>query len=167
MSNEVRRLNGSEKRFEAAGKNYIVHETLTVDGFQRLEELRVEMEAGNSVSDMLKLLNKAYDLTNKGRLADASVALYNAINVQERIVQGRPAAWLLALSLFVRPEGADLSRWTEQDAAQWIEDWNSEGLAIADLFNLAFTCNRRLGTDFSFNFPGTSDAPAKESGGEW
>ena len=127
-----------------------------MDGFQRLEELRVEMEAGNTVGDLINLTKKAYEACNKNKLADAAVHLYNALNIEERIVEGRPAAWLLALSLFVRPEGADLSRWTEAQAAEWIADWNNEGYAVSDLFSLAFACRSRLDTGFSFNFPDTS-----------
>lgn len=156
MAEQIQRLTGETRRFEAGGKTYLVHDTLTVDGFQRLEELRVEMEAGNTVGDLLKLTQKAYDACNKNKLADAAVHLYNALNIEERIVEGRPAAWLLALTLFVRPEGADLSRWTEAEAAEWIEDWNKEGYAVSDLFSLAFACRDRLDTGFSFSFPDTS-----------
>lgn len=156
MAEQIQRLTGETRRFEAGGKTYVVHDTLTVDGFQHLEELRVEMEAGNTVGDLINLTKKAYDACNKNKLADAAVHLYNALNIEERIVDGRPAAWLLALSLFVRPEGADLSRWTEAEAAEWIADWNNEGYAVSDLFSLAFACRDRLDTGFSFSFPDTS-----------
>jgi hypothetical protein len=156
MAEQIQRLTGETRRFEAGGKTYLVHDTLTVDGFQHLEELRVEMEAGNTVGDLINLTKKAYDACNKNKLADAAVHLYNAMNIEERIIEGRPAAWLLALSLFVRPEGSDLSRWTEQEAAEWINDWNNEGYAVSDLFSLAFACRESLDTGFSFNFPATS-----------
>lgn len=165
MAEQITRLGAGTRSFEANGRTYIVHESLTVDGFQRLEELRVEIEAGNGVGDMLKLTQKAYDLTNKGKLADAAVALYNCLNVQERINDGRPQAWLLALSLFVRPEGADLSTWTESDAAEWIADWTQEGFAVSDLFNLAYACREQLDTDFLASFPATSTGGTGSDGG--
>lgn len=163
MAEQVQRLTGETRRFEAGGKTYLVHDTLTVDGFQHLEELRVEMEAGNTVGDLLELTKKAYEACNKGKLADTAVHLYNALNIEERIVEGRPAAWLLALTLFVRPEGADRSKWSEVEAAEWIEDWNKEGYAVSDLFALAFACRGRMDTAFSFSFPDTSVSNGESS----
>lgn len=163
MVAEITRLGADTKRFEACGRTYIVHDSLTVDGFQRLEELRVEMEAGNTTGDLLKLLKTAYDAANKNRLADAAVAIYNALNINERIIEGRPQAWLLALTLFVRPEGSDLSTWNEADATEWVNEWNAAGYAIPDLFNLAYANRARLDTDFLASFPDTFTDGKKES----
>lgn len=156
MVEQVQRLTGDTRRFEAGGRWYQVHDTLTVDGFQHLEELRVEMEAGNTVGDLIKLTKQAYTLLNQGKMADAAVSLYNALNIEERILEGRPQAWLLALTLFVRPEGSDLSKWSESEAEEWIKDWNEEGYSVTDLFNLAFSAREKLDTGFSLNFPDTS-----------
>lgn len=163
MVAEITRLGADTKRFEAGERTYIVHDSLTVDGFQRLEELRVEMEAGNTVGDLLKLIKKAYDAANKGRLADASVAIYDALNINERIIEGRPQAWLLALTLFVRPEGSDLSTWNEAEATEWINEWNAAGYAVPDLFKLAYANRARLDTDFLASSPDISDAGKNES----
>lgn len=166
MAEQITRLGEGTRSFQAGGRTYIVHESLTVDGFQRLEELRVEMEAGNGVGDMLKLTQKAYDLLNKGKVADAAVSLYNCLNIQERIVDGRPQAWLLALTLFIRPEGSDLASWTEAEATEWINEWSGAGLAVSDLFNLAYACRERLDTDFLASFPATSTAgTTRDAGG--
>lgn len=162
----IQRLGPDTKRFEAKGRTYIVHESLTVDAFQHLEELRVEMEAGNTTGDLLKLLRTAYEAANKNRLADSAVAIYNALNIGERIIEGRPQAWLLALTLFVRPEGSDLSNWTESDATEWIHDWNEEGYSVADLFTLAYVSRERLDTAFSASFQDTSDAGNESEEGQ-
>ena len=160
---QIKRLDENTRAFEANGRRYIVHESLTVEGFQRLEELRVEMETGNTAGDLLKSLQKAYAMLNAQKFADASVTIYNAINIGERIQSGKPPAWLLALTLFVRPEGSDLATWDEQEAESWANDWNAEGYAVADLFTLAFASRLRLDSDFLRNSPVTSDEP-NESG---
>lgn len=134
----------------------MVHETLTVDGFQRLEELRVEMEAGNTAGDLLKLLQKAYGMLNTQKFADAAVTIYNAINIGERINNQKPPAWLLALTLFVRPEGSDITQWSEADAEIWISEWNAEGFDVTDLFTLAFASRKRLDSGFLRNSPDIS-----------
>lgn len=159
-----KRLGDNTRAFEANGRKYIVHETLTVDGFQRLEEIRIEMEVGNTAGDLLRHLQKAYELLNTQKFADASVTIYNAINIGERISAQKPPAWLLALTLFVRPEGSDPSRWDEQEAEKWIEDWNAEGYAIDDLFTLAFASRMRLDSGFLRSSRNTSnEAQAKEN----
>ena len=165
MVEQLTRLTGDTRRFKAGDRMYQVHESLSVDGFQRLEELRIEMEAGNTIGDLIKLTKQAYELLNKGKMADAAVTLYNAINIEERIIEGRPQAWLLALTLFVRPEGSDLSAWSESEATEWINDWNQEGFAVGDLFTLAFACNNRLDTGFSLNFPDISVNPNESESG--
>jgi hypothetical protein len=152
---EIKRLKEDTRRFEANGKTYVVHESLTMDAFKIYDELRVEMEAGNTVGDMLGLLKTAYELLNKNKLADAAVCIYNAINVSERIESKRPQAWAYALTLFVRPDGHDLTSWNEADALGWIEDWNAEGYAVDDLFILAVACKSKLDTGFLRSFPDT------------
>jgi len=164
MVEQIQRLTGDTRRFEAGGRWYQVHDTLTVDGFQHLEELRIEMEAGNTVGDLIKLTKQAYTLLNQGKMADAAVSLYNALNIEERVLEGRPQAWLLALTLFVRPEGADLSKWSESEAAEWIKEWNEEGYSVTDLFNLAFSVREKLDTGFSLNFPDTSVEAGESEG---
>lgn len=137
MSGEVKRLPDNVKTFEANGRKYVVHTGLTVSAFQKLEELRLELEAGNSVPDMVKMMQQAYGKMNEGKMADAAVIMYNAINVTERIIEGRPPLWLLELTLFVRPEGSDVTKWDEGEAMGWIQDWENEGYDTSDFFALA------------------------------
>jgi hypothetical protein len=155
----LKRLDENTRAFEANGRRYIVHDGLTVDGFQMLEELRIEMEAGNTAGDLLKLCQKTYEALNTQKFADASVTLYNAINVAERISAGKQPAWMLSLTLFIRPEGTDLRRWDEAEAETWIADWNDEGYSIADLFTLALACRGRLDLDFLRSSPDISAEP--------
>lgn len=163
---EIKRLDEKTRSFTANGRRYVVHENLTVEGFQRLEELRVEMEAGNSAGDLLKLLQKAYGLLNAQKYADACVTLYNAINIGERINAQKYPAWIMALTLFVRPEGADLSVWDEQEAEGWVKDWNEQGYAATDLFGLAFASRIKFDSGFLSNSQDTSDVPRESENPE-
>lgn len=151
MVTEIKRLAEDVRAFEANGKKYIVHDLLTFDAYIRLEELEVEIMAGNSPRDMVKLLQKAYECMNTHKFADASVMIYNALNIGERIQAGRPPAWMMGLTLFVRPQDSNLAEWNEADALQWIDDWNNEGLSAIDLFTLACACRSRLDTALSRN----------------
>lgn len=164
----IKRIDENTKSFTgASGTVYRVHPTLTADAFQVLEELRIEIEGGNTAGDLLKLVGEATAALQKSDVYTAAVKLYNATNIAERINRGGRPAWLLALTLFVRPEGADLTKWDEAEADGWIQDWNEAGLAIDDLFTLAFACRVSLDLGFMRNFRDTSDQPQPaESGSE-
>ena len=165
---EAKRLTEGVRSFEAGGVKFIINEHLTVDGFQRLEELRIEVESGNTAAGILSGIGQAVRALQKNDVYTASVCLYNATNAAERIAGKKYPPHLLALTLFVRPEGSDLSQWTETEAAAWIDAWNEEGCSVSDLFTLAFTTLRAFDTGFLPNFPDISapqnhDAGAKET----
>lgn len=163
MVTEIKRLPEDTRSFQAGDKKYIVHDLLSFDAYVRLEELEVEILSGNTPRDMTGLLKKAYDCLNTHRFADASVHIYNSLNIGERIQAGKPPAWIMALTLFVRPEGSDLAVWEEAEALQWIEDWNNEGYAPNDLFTLACVCRNRLDIAFAHNSQDIS-SESSESG---
>ena len=158
---ELQRLDEKTTHFEANGVRYVVHRGLTLEGFQILEVLRIEIECGNSAADLLKLNGKIVEALQKNDVYGASVAAYNATNIAERINDGRQPAWLLALTLFVRPEGADVRKWEEAEAEQWIQDWNEAGYSVADLFTLVFACRQRLDFDFLRSFQDISGQPGE------
>lgn len=160
---EVKRLPENVKTFEANGRKYIVHTGLTVSAFQKLEELRLELEAGNSVPDMVKMMQQAYGKMNEGKMADAAVIMYNAMNVAERIVEGRPPLWLLELTLFVRPEGADVTKWDEGEAMVWIQDWENEGYDMADFFGLATRLHSAYVQHFTASIMDFSQSESEET----
>lgn len=160
---QIKRLEEGTRAFDAGGRRYIVHEGLTVDGFQMLEELRVEIESGNSAGELLKHCQKTYSLLNAQKFADASVTLYNAINIAERINAGKSPAWLLALTLFIRPEGSDVRAWDEAEAEAWIKDWAEEGFSVADLFTLAIACHSRFDSGFLRSFQDISAEPSESA----
>jgi len=165
MVTEIKKLPENCKGFAGAeGKKYIVHEMISVEAYQIMEELRLEMETGNSAGDLVKLQGKAIGHLQKNNIYDASVCLYNALNISERVMTRRYPAWLLTLTLFVRPEGADLSRWDESEAALYIEDWNAAGYGMDSLFFLYQDCQATFGTAFMPNSPDTSqEQPENQS----
>lgn len=153
------------RTFTADGKKFIVHQMVNVDAFQRMEEFHIEMETGHSAPDLVALLGKAYKFLQQNNPADAAVSIYNAINVGERVSARNYPLWLLELTLFVRPEGSDLSRWDEAEAVSWIEAWATEGISTSSLF----FCHRRaveaFSTAFAPNSPPTSNEQSDEKGG--
>ena len=111
-------------------------------------------------------MQKTYGLLNSGKFADASVCLFNAISAGETIAEDRPPIWLLALTLFVRPEGADISVWDQAEAEQWISDWTKEGYSITDFFECATSKINAFSMCFVHSIRDISEQPsgASESG---
>ncbi len=164
MVTEIKTLPADCKAFEANGKRYIVHTDLTLDGYIVLEDIRLTMEIGSTPMDMLAAMRKAYNSQNAGKFADAARLMYDAINLGERLETGTPPAWLEALTLFVRPEGADVAAWNRTDALLWIEDWEREGISVTSLFTIANACSTVFATNFLPLFLQSSDSGTGENG---
>lgn len=162
---QVRTLDPTCRSFDANGRKYIVHDMLTVDGYRRMEELRLEMETGNSAGDLTKMLAKTAGFLQKGNTYDASITVYNALNVAERMKDNRPPAWLLTLTLFVRPEGSDLSAWDESVAESSIQDWEKEGFGIDTLFFFHKSILGTFNTALQRSFHDTSSESSEKSDG--
>jgi hypothetical protein len=160
---EFKTLDPSVRSFEANGKKYIVHENLTESGYEMMEALRLEMETGSSAGDLVKTLGKAVNMLKTNNVYEASLHLYNATNAAERISNKVPHPLLLTLTLFVRPQGADLSQWNESEAIEWLSDFNKEGYKITDLFKLADACKIAFASGFLQVFQTTFDNEAEKS----
>ncbi len=166
MVTELKKLPEGVTSFEANGKRFLVHTSLTLDGYIILEDLSLSMAAGTTPRDLLKGLRKAYAAQNAGTLADASRLMYDAIGLGARLQSGEPPVWLEALTLFVRPEGADLTTWDRTEALLWIEDWTAEGIATDSLFTLASGCSEAFAAAFLPPFLTSSGNTGEEAESE-
>jgi len=162
---QLQRLSENARSFEANGKTYIIHESTTADGYQELEELKLRAATGDTAAALLAHMQKVYDLMNKGRLADAAVTMYNAIDSGEKIAEKRRHSLLLQLTIFARPLGHDVREWSEELANTWIDDWQKEGIDVADLFSKAGDCLMRFQLASLPSSPSISDL-GNESEGE-
>ncbi len=159
---EFKKLDPSARVIEANGKTFIVHHNLTEYGYEMMEALRLEMETGSSAGDLVKNIGKAVNSLRTNNVYEASVILYNATSGAERIANKTPHPLLLTLTLFVRPQGSDLTTWNEAEAIEWLNDFNKEGFGITDLFLLADACRMAFAQGFLHSFQTTSNSEAEE-----
>jgi len=157
----IKRIPEGAKSFEANGKKFILHESLTVSGWEKSEELRLELEVGSTVKDLVGQIKEAYEHLDKSKPASAAIVLYNAISGAERIVEGRPHPLLFLLTLFARPEGSK-DEWTEAEATEWINDFKIEGYAVTDLFMLAGSTLKTFALDWQLSSLLTSSPESEE-----
>jgi len=54
MTTEIKTIPENAREFMANGRRFIVHDKLTVDGYQRMEEFRLEIETGTSAGSAVK-----------------------------------------------------------------------------------------------------------------
>lgn len=153
MVTELKRIPENATTIEAGGTVFTIHSSLSVDGYQWLEELSIESEAGDSAAGMLKNQQAAYKLINEARLADAAVKLYNSIAAGERITEKQYNARLLIFTLFCRPQGSDLTAWNRDEAAVWLDTLNKAGYDSADLFSKAIGFQLSYLSNSTTSFP--------------
>ena len=163
---EITRLPETARQFTANGKTFIIHESTTVDGYTALEELKIRAATGDTATALLERLQEVYDLMNKGRFADAAVAMYNTIDAGEKIAAKRPHSLLLQLTIFARPLGHDVREWSEELAMTWIDDWQQEGIDVTDLFSQAGGSLMRFQLASSLNSRNTSEFGNESEEGE-
>ena len=120
--------------FPAMGVNFIVHSSIGVGPFRHFQRLQLMVGFGGDYAHVYKGLEKAYTQLNTMKVADAAVTLNGLLEGVGRKKQQLPDPLLLLCSLFIRREGADLSTWTEAEAAEDIALWEADGYDVASFF---------------------------------
>ena len=123
--------------FEAGGKKYVIHPSLTLARYKKFQELQVIAGLGLDFTTLYAEVKKAYVLQNSNKFADVAVILSRIIEGAARQINKQEDALMLICTLFIAPEGADLSKWNEAEASEHIKDWESEGFLVVDFFHLA------------------------------
>jgi hypothetical protein len=134
---ELKRLDIASNSFEANGRKYLIHPSVTIERFKYFEKLQVSIGFNADYTTLATGIRKAYDDLQKFKGADASVTLYNLMEGIEKKRNDREHEVLLLCSLFVCREGENLAEWNETEAVEKIADWKA-GYDVADFFDLAW-----------------------------
>lgn len=153
----------------ASGAKYIIYPTLSVARYQEFE--RIEAEIGLASGNARRDVQKVYDNLNAGKVADATVTLYNILQGLVRIDENQHSRIMLACTLFINREGENVAEWSEAEAAEKINDWSQ----IDARFFL--TCYRYFLTAFTASYGQTTpdisqslndeQADGSETGKDW
>lgn len=150
---ELKRLDINANSFEANGKKYLIHNSLSAERFKKFEELQVVSEFGYDYAGIYAQITKAYDALNKMKVADAGVMLHNLMNGASRGANKQEHPVLLMATLFIFTEDEDLKVWDETRAAEKIADWNAELYDITDFFRLALRLFKGFMSDWRQDIP--------------
>lgn len=138
MSNDLKRLELTQNSFEANGRKYIIHPSLSVKRFEEFEKMQIEVSWGVDFDTLFKKLKEVWEKLDKGKFAEASVVVWNLLKGISRLIEQREHPLLLLCTLFICLEDEDRRDWDEATAKEKIQDWREEGIIVSDFFGLAF-----------------------------
>lgn len=139
MSETVKRLDLSANSFEANGRKYLIHDSLTIERFEQYEKLQLQVSWGFEFQLMFKNLETLVKHLDKIEFVKASVLATNMLHGVARGVENRTHPVFLLCALFICREGEDLAKWNNTDALEKIADWRAEGIAVEDFFAYALS----------------------------
>ncbi len=140
----LKRIAPDANSFEANGVKYVIHPSLGVERHRHFEKLQVVAGFGADYQTLIQRVRKAYDQINAMKVADCAVTLNGVLEGMTRPISGQQHPLLLICTLFIAREGDDLTKWSEAEAAEQINDWKEAGYDVADFFRLAFVLVRRF-----------------------
>lgn len=144
-----KRISESDNSFEAGGKVWVIHSNLTIELYQRMEELLVTARYGKSYAELMAAFAKWVDLKNAQKPFDADVHLRNIFEGVARGANKQHDPLLLICTLFCWPDGEERKGWTEAEANERLKVWSDEGYPVEDFFDLALRCVRHYSTVYA------------------
>lgn len=141
---ELKTFSPEANSFEANGKKYLIHGSISVGRYKHYEALQAQMAWGVDFERMYKDLERVWALLNQTKLAEASVQINNMREGVARNLEKRQHPALMLCTLFICREGEDLSAWNETEAMDKVADWVAEGYEMASFFKYAFSLVRGL-----------------------
>lgn len=139
---EIKSIIG-KKEFEANGRKYTIMDKISINRWIIYEKLQPRVTFGLGFEEMYANCIKAYQYLNQQKFADAAVVMHNMANgIKSATDEKRAHPVLLMASLFVVRDNEDLKVYDEKLALEKIEDWQAEGLNMADFFSLSLSSIR-------------------------
>jgi len=138
-----KRVTTEDNSFTAGGIRFVIHSTLNVIFYEKMEELLLRARYGKSYRDLMAGYSKWVELKNAQKPFDADVHLRNVFEGVVRGVNKQFDPVLLICTLFCWPEGVERKEWSEESANETLKIWSDEGIPVEDFFALALRFVRR------------------------
>jgi hypothetical protein len=129
-------LSSGVTSFQANGKTYHIEGSMSIERYIVYQQLELEAGYSTSFKELFNALSTSYDLLNSGKLADASVHIYNAMKGVASLEEREPYI-LKYCALFINETNEDRKVINEDMITEKIKDWKEEGLDIQSFFALA------------------------------
>jgi hypothetical protein len=133
---ELKRLDFNTGEFTANGTIYRIEGALTIERYAELQILEKEMGYATSFKGIYEKMQKAYDLLNKQKFADAAVCINDIMRGVAKAHEREPTI-LKICTLFINTENEDRTKLDKDVNEKKITDWKREGIDMRDFFLVA------------------------------
>jgi hypothetical protein len=136
MKHELKKLPIEAGRFEANGKNYVIETGFSIERYSMYQKLQLEAGFGITFEEMVKNWEKVESYANALRFVDIAVTAHNMKRGVSKIAEREPVL-LKMCALFINHEDEDRRTITDDQIAEKLVDWQTEGFDVKDFFTLA------------------------------
>ena len=134
---ETKRIDFTQKSFEANGVKYVWNGRLSLERWQEFEKLQPRLGFGKDFEAILKNINLSIDMANKGKGIEAWNIIINIKKGISDKLENRLDTALHIAALFINREDEDTTKVDSALFTQKIKDWTEEGYDAMDFFSLA------------------------------
>lgn len=132
-----KRLDLSKSSFIANETEYHFSSRLSLNRWVEFEKHQIKLGFGKDFESILKHLQNAVDMANKGKGIEAWNTIYNIITSVGDKLENRMDTALHIAALFINTKDEDDSKVDNALFNKKIEDWKKEGYDSLDFFQLA------------------------------
>lgn len=135
-SMQVKRIDLNKGIFEANGHTYRIEGNLSIERYAEFQILEKELAYGMNVQGMFEKMKSITKLLDKQRWVDAVVMLTDMTRGIAKLEEREPTVMKIC-ALFINRDDEDRSTINQDMITQKINDWKTEGIAMADFFAVA------------------------------
>lgn len=142
MSNQLKVIDFSQKKFVANGKEYFIEENLSYERWIMWRKLQVQIGYDITFDVLFSKIKEAYLYLNKPtpEPVSAGVILYNIMEGVKMISDDKQIPLVIRLcALFVNTKDEDRATITEAIIEEKKDDWVKEGISMNSFFALAIS----------------------------
>jgi len=159
-NNRLTSLDLAVTEFVANGKLYFIEPEISVERFQKMQEIEIELAYGVSYKKMFEGLKECYEYLNDQQFADAAVFLHNLMNSIGKLEE-RESPIMEYCTMFINTADEDRKVVDEKVMSNKLEDWKKEGINYHSFFLLAVNMVRGLKENYLEFIQSTSTSEAK------
>ncbi len=152
VEQKEKRIGLNDNSFEAGGVKYIIHSSVNIELYQKLDDLQVRAAYGVDYAGLFRGFLKWVELKNASKPFDADTHLRNIFEGVLRKQNNQNHPLLLICTLFIHPENSDRNQWSEESANEVLKKWSDEGYPVEDFFRLGLEFVRRYQVAFQPDF---------------
>lgn len=140
---KVKNLDLKEREFTANGNKYYILGEVTMERYQKMQELQIELGFAASYKEIYDGLGEIEQMLNEVRFVDAAVTINN-LRRKTAGLEKRHHEIQKYCACFIVRDDEKITEFSEKVMDEKIADWNAEGINPDSFFALAVNTVRGL-----------------------